>query len=312
MIIGEVNCSSKKGNVGRPACAVKLDHLVGLVLTFDGFEIPNAKLGSFADMLEYLQEATLASGKDRVFYIPKIFGNEDTTPDPEVKQSGYGFTVKIDEKPHQFNIELEDLGIKFYQNLRKFKDRKDMRMYWIDTTFIGGQQTSTGLKGFECTFMPKQVKVGIKGGDYTMYKAELQLEDTMALSDKLSTVLFPENFDLSVEMGGILDVELTATGGLGIATVKAKTWISRTPLYNLYADALAVAGAWVVRDASTNAIVTPTGVAKDTVNEGWAISLSAGTYNITLASPSALEALNVGSLTSGGYESNIVTATVTA
>jgi hypothetical protein len=82
-------------------------------------------------------------------------------------------------------------------------------------------------------------------------------------------------------------------------------------LYNLYADALAVAGAWVVRDASTNAIVTPTGVAKDTVNEGWAISLSAGTYNITLASPSALEALHVGSLTSGGYESNIVTATVT-
>jgi hypothetical protein len=311
MIIGNVNCANKFGNVGQPACAVKLDHLVGFIMTFDGFEIPNASLDSFDNALAYLQNASVASGNDRVFYIPKVFGNEDNTPEPEVKKSGYGFLVKTDEMPHEFTIEHEDLGIEFHKRLRKFRNRKDLRVYWIDTTFIGGQQTSTGLKGFECSFMAKQVKVGIKGGDYTMYKSTLQIQDPTALTDKLATILLPEDFDLSVELGGILDVDVTATGGVLSASVKAKTSISKTDLYGLYADDMDVAGAFVCTNAS-GTIVAPSAVVKDDANKAWVLTLPVGVYSIKLASPSVLVALGVGSLTSGGYESNSATATVTA
>lgn len=309
MIIGNVNCANKFGNVGRPACAVKLDRLVGFIMTFDGFEIPNASLDSFDNALAYLQNASVASGRDRIFYIPKVFGNEDNTPEPEVKKSGYGFLVKTDEMPHEFTIEHEDLGIEFHKRLRKFRNRKDLRVYWIDTTFIGGQQTSTGLKGFKCSFIAKQVKV--EGGDYTMYKSTLQIQDPTALTDKLATILLPEDFDLSVELGGILDVDVTATGGALSASVKAKTSISKTDLYNLYADEMAVVSAFVCTN-EYGTIVAPSAVVKDDANKAWVLTLPVGVYSIKLASPSALVALGVGSLTSGGYESNSATATVTA
>lgn len=311
LIIGNVNCSKKFGNVGQPACAVKLDHLVGFILTFDGFEIPNAKLGTFDDAIDYLQKASVASGRDRIFYIPKVFGNEDNTPEPDVKKSGYGFLVKTDEMPHEFTIEHEDLGIEFHKRLRRFRNRKDLRVYWIDTTFIGGQQTTTGLKGFECSFMAKQVKVGIKGGDYTLYKSTLQIQDPTALTDKLSTILLPEDFDLSVELGAILDVDVTATGGVLSATTQAKTSISKTDLYALYSTELANPLAWVCTNSS-GVIVPASAVVKDDSAKGWVLTLPAGVYTISLANPTVLVGLGVGSFKSGGYESNVANATVTA
>ena len=46
-IVGDVNCTSKFGNVGEPSCGVKIDHLVGFILTYGNFEIPNASLTDF-------------------------------------------------------------------------------------------------------------------------------------------------------------------------------------------------------------------------------------------------------------------------
>jgi hypothetical protein len=144
-----------------------------------------------------------------------------------------------------------------------------------------------------------------------MYKSTLQIQDPTALTDKLATILLPEDFDLSVELGGILDVDVTATGGVLSASVKAKTSISKTDLYGLYADDMDVAGAFVCTNAS-GTIVAPSAVVKDDANKAWVLTLPVGVYSIKLASPSVLVALGVGSLTSGGYESNSATATVTA
>jgi len=310
-IVGDVSCTSKFGNVGEPSCGIKIDHLVGFILTYGNFEIPNASLTDFDTTLAYLQASTLANGNGRTFYIPKIFGNEDSTPAADIKKSGYGFNIKQDEKSHEFTIEFENKGIKFHKNLRKFRERKDMRVLWIDTQFIGGLRTSTGLRGFECTFMANQVKVGVLGGDPTKYTGNLQLEDPSALEDKLSTILFPEDFDLSEEMGGILDVELFGTGGAGTATIGARTEISRTDLYADYSTLLADTDAWKAIVKSTGATATITTVTKDDANKKWILGLAAGTYLISMASPAELAALTIGSLTAGGFESETIEVVVT-
>ena len=102
-------------------------------------------------------------GKDETVISPKLFHDNigKTITAADIKKSGYGFNIKQDEKSHEFTIEFENKGIKFHKNLRKFRERKDMRVFWIDTQFIGGLRTSTGLRGFECTFMANQVKVGV-------------------------------------------------------------------------------------------------------------------------------------------------------
>ena len=79
----------------------------------------------------------------------------------------------------------------------------------------------------------------------------------------------------------------------------------------MYSTELADPLAWVCTNAS-GAIVPATAVVKDDSAKGWVLTLPAGVYTISLANPTDLVGLGVGSFKSGGYESNVANATVTA
>ena len=290
------------GNTGQPSANVSLDKLVGLILTTDGYEIPLASLATWEDALAYLQDSTLAPNKkDRAFPVMFVEGLTDNTPEANKVMSGYGNIKKIVENPFQASAEMENLGIEWFKNLRKFKDMKNLRGYWVDTTFIGGELTSTGLKGFECSFMVGNPKIGNGKDSTTDYAAAIEFRNPTALTDDINVIVYPKGVNIKNELFGCLDVELSSPT---LNVVKAVEKISKVDMYDNYADELAVVGAWVATDSLTGRAIAISGVAKNTTYKGWTITHAAATGDtiITLASPDVLAGLNVGSATAGGYE----------
>lgn len=300
-----LNCSTGVGNTGLPSCTINLEQLTGLLLTFDGFKIPAASLTDFDTMFAYLQAATLnADPLMRIYPLNIIEGLTDNTAAPEKKMSGYGNTKGIIEQTHQFEVELESHGIHFYKNLRKWNGRKNVRAYWVDKSFIGGYKDSNGdLQPMELDIFFKQVKPG-NVAEITKYMCEVELKDEKALTDNLDGMAIPEGFKVKNEIFGLTDVELSGTGGVLSATVTGVMAISKEDFVSKFATEINTGGLWLIDDV----ITSNTSISNGSV----LFTLTAGTHTIKLASPSVLAEENIGSLTSGGYESNEITVTVTA
>ena len=299
-----LNCNTGVGNTGLPSCTINLEQLTGLLLTFDGFKIPAASLTDFDTMFAYLQTATLnADPLMRIYPLNIIEGLTDNTAAPEKKMSGYGNTKGVAEQTHQFEVELESHGIHFYKNLRKWNGRKNVRAYWVDKGFIGGYKDSNGdLQPMELDIFFKQVKPG-NVADITKYMCEVELKDEKALTDNLDGMAIPEGFKVKNEIFGLTDVELSGTGGVLSATVRGVMAISKEDFISKFAIEL----------NDGNFLVDGAPVSPTSISNGVALfTLTAGTHKIKLASPSALAVDNIGSPTSGGYESNEITVTVKA
>lgn len=300
-----LSCARGLGNTGQPSCAISIEKLEGLLMTTDGFKIPAASLTSFDTAFAYLQTATLAADPlQRIYPLHTIEGLTNNTAAPEKKLSGYGNTQSVTEQPQQFELEIENNGIEYYKKLRTWNGRKDVRVYWIDKTFIGGYLDSNGdLLPMEASVFFKQVMPG-NVSDITKYMCELELKSPTALTDDLSAIAIPESFKVKNEIHGLRDVTLAGTGGVLSATVTGLLSISKEDFISKFATLL-------LDDNTIN--VDGLNVQPTSITNGVAlITLTAGTHTISLADPNALMGAMIGSLTSGGYESNEVTVTVTA
>ena len=304
-ILGNPNCSTKFGNVGTPSCGFGIEYLQGFVLTEDSFSLSAANLADFSTALGVLQAATYAPVGQRIFPFFNVIALTDNTPAPEQKVSGYGIGQGTIEKSHSFEIELKDFGGEYFKQVRKFNGRKDLRIFWIDRGFVGGEETSTGgLRGFTVSnFHAKQVKVG-NIADVTKYMVQIDLFDPSALTDKLVSFAIPETTTISSELKGVLNVNLTGVaGGSHIANVTVETAISKINLYDEYSTELAATAAW---DATGISSVTAVPATKsfDILFSG------AGAKTINLKSAAALVALGIGGDGSSAFEGTSISVTV--
>lgn len=301
-ILDKVAYSSKYGNVGQPTGGFpSLDHFTGMLLHFDGFEVSEANLASYALFQTALQTATLAAIDSRLFPVMHIQGATDNTPAVETKTAPYGNKVSQVEKPHSYTFELENWGIGWFAEARKFNGRLDMRAFFVTPSLALGEKTDTGFQGFEVSVNFEQVKVG-NVADYTKYMVNVEITDPQALSENVHAVEVPEGTILRNKLKGITSVTLSSPAATKVKAVKT---INNQDLYDLYADALNKAAAWVLTDSITGAIVTPSVVAKDATNKAWVFTYTnAYPVNIKLAAPSVLAALTpaVGTVNTGGFE----------
>lgn len=301
-----LSCARGLGNTGQPSCAISIEKLEGLLMTTDGFKIPAASLTSFDTAFAYLQTATLAADPlQRIYPLHTIEGLTNNTAAPEKKLSIYGNTQSLIEQPHQFEIEIENNGIEYYKKLRTWNGRKDVRVFWIDKTFIGGYLDSNGdLLPMEASVFFKQVMPG-NVADITKYMCELELKSPTALTDDLDGIAIPEGFKVKNEIHGLRDVTLAGTGGVLSATVTAVMSISKEDWVSKFSDNIGSRTVMINNDA-----VEPNSIMNGTL---LFTGLTAGVKTIKLNTPSELESQEgIGSLTSGGYESNEITVTVTA
>ena len=303
-----LSCARGLGNTGQPSCAISIEKLEGLLMTTDGFKIPAASLTSFDTAFAYLQTATLAADPlQRIYPLHTIEGLTNNTAAPEKKLSGYGNTQSVTEQPQQFELEIENNGIAYYKKLRTWNGRKDVRVYWIDKTFIGGYLDSSGdLLPMEASVFFKQVMPG-NVSDITKYMCELELKSPTALTDDLSAIAIPEGFKVKNEIHGLRDVTLAGTGGVLSATVTAVMSISKEDFASKFAIEITSDDGAFIRDGN-EPLDAPTSIS----NGVCLISgLTAGVHTLKLADPYFLAFnLGIGSLTSGGYESNEITVTV--
>ena len=301
-ILNKIAYSSKFGNVGQPTGGFPtLDHFTGMILHFDGFEVSDANLESYTLFQAALQTATLAGVDDRIFPVMHIQGATDNTPAVETKTAPYGNKVSQVEKPHSYTFELENWGVGWWAEARKFNGRLDMRAFFTTPSLVIGEKTATGFQGFEVSVNFEQVKVG-NVADYTKYTVNVEITDPVSLSENVNSVEIPEGTILHNKLKGITSVTLSSPAG---GKVKAVKTINNQDLYDIYADALNKASAWVLTDSVTGNVVTPSAVAKDATLKAWAFTYN-NEYpvNITLVSPSALAALTppVGTVNTGGFE----------
>lgn len=312
-ILNNPNCTEQKGNVGIPSCAIGITYPIGFIITEDSFKLTVANMADWATTLGALSDACLAPVGNRIYPIFNIIGLTDNTPAPEAKTSGYGVITKHVEKPHSFELDTRDLGGKYFAELRKFKNRKDLRVYWIDASgFIGGEENSDGeLLGFKCTFQPKQIKVG-NVADITKYMVQLDITDPTALTDKLSAIQYEDTVNLENELNGILNVNISdvAAGTLTLR-VSLITEISKTNLYDEYSSIIVANPAAFIATKADGTANVITGITANPLTKSFTIALTAaGLTTLKLEPAAALATLGIGGNGTSGFESDEVTRTV--
>jgi len=307
-ILDKVSYSSKYGNTGQPTGGFPiLDHFTGLLLHFDGFEVSDANLASYSAFQTALQNATLAAVDSRLFPVMQLQGMTDNTPAVETKTAPYGNKVSQVEKPHSFTFELENWGIGWFSEARKFNGRLDMRAYFVTPKLVLGEKTATGFQGFEVSVNFEQVKPG-NVADYTKYMVNVEITDPMSLSENTHAVEIPEGTILRNKLKGITSVTLEALNDLG--EIKAYKTINGQNMYDLYSAALAKPTAWVVTDVVGN-VVALSSVTAVPATKSWLLTptdMPPDTCIFSLASPSELSVLlpAVGTAATGGFESNSI------
>ena len=293
------------GNTGQPkGKQFTLKPFKGGLIHPDGFTIPNAKLvGTYEELVAYLQAAQLNAPETRVWCFPAFFGVTDTSEAADIQKAPYGNNVVRNEKPQTMDIELENLGTEFYKGIRNFTDRTDLRAIFFQEDGLLLEDAENGeAQGCEISLIANQTTIPTIDA-YQKQILAVQIKDSGFLSDRVNFVQTKAGKEFISYFKGILNVEHSEPA---TNVVKAVEAISKIDLYDVYDDELAVVGAWWIKNLLTGELTRPSvgGVVKSPTYKGWAITTAVSApREIFLDTPAALAALGVGSATSGGFES---------
>ncbi len=286
---------------------LRIDEIIGFIIVFDGFKIPNTSAQTYAEMLTYLQTKTIAASKEeRCYPVTRLYDFTDESEDPEEKTDGFGRLSRINEKPKKFSCMFVNNGIEFHKNTRGFNEYSDLAIYPIAKNGIVGFRDTTGaLVPYNANMFVYPQKIGKVTGDETMLPVKISLIDSKYMTNKLDMVEFPEGNDIETELNGIVDLVLTpyATGKV---IVEQKGTYKNLYDTTTYRTALAAPSAWMARDKVTKASVTITSVTADATIKGFTfvVGVTPNTVEVQTVDPTALAALNIGSATAGGFESD--------
>ena len=311
MEINKAKSTVLASNTGRRFTeSLKINRITGIILARRGFEVPDASLTSFTSFITYLQTASLAEGRGRIYPLLGLFGATDETAEATELTSGYGMMYGRVDSPSKFKLEYDNFGFQYFKELMGFNTSKDLSVFIVDTNFIAGQKTSTGFAGFDCSYFQDKGKYGDMS-NAAKNIGTLSLANDYALGSLIDGMQFPNiNYDITKELAGVTELALTAVPTALNINVKVEYVIGKTNVYDEFSGDLDVAGAWVVTDSATGEVETVSAVAVDAVNKTFDLTVTAGTYDVKLANAAALEVLGVGTKTQGGFESDTVLSVV--
>lgn len=307
--------TSTGGNTGIPTCAFDIKKIVMVILADPSHRITAANRASISTLKGVLQTATLASGTSRIYPIPHVVLQSDNSEDITITTDAYGTKEVARDGDYDWTF-LTKKGYACYNaSLRKFNYR-NMGAYFVDSDMnIFGTMDGTDMRPATLSFFHAMKWKVADGSNATQYMFRLSLSNPEEVNDagKLAFVACGGDQTTTInfisELNGVIDVTVEQSSvAAGTIDVLAKTSCGKTNLYDDYSTELAAAGAWIVKNASTGAVLTPSGVAANATTEGFTISVTlTGAATVQLQTPAALAALSVGSSTDGGYESNILT-----
>lgn len=295
-----VPVQSPGGNTGNPQYVIVPRMFLGAILT------SKTKKYSPTQMLDFqktLQADTLASGLDRIYPIFRFKELADGSQAVTKNTSGYGVQDIVRDGKNDWTFTFNSSTGVYNQTQLRQLNGGSYRAFFIDDNgnMFGTQDADGNFMGAELEFfhmMPWKTNEGTKP---TVFAAEFAHANPKDLNENIG--VYTPGFDIENTVLGLLNLQLSVLKTVtGVITVGVVTEGDQINLYPTYATQLAVATVWKVLNVTTGLPVVPTTVATNTTLGGWDISLVAGTYQISLVSPSALATAMIGGAPDNGYE----------
>ncbi len=316
MISNSDLCAQKVGNTGWENCGIDIERIKSILIMPRSLSFDADDIASDAALIAALQAATVADKSGRLYpLMDRVVTMTNNTAEPTQDTAGYGNLMGVIFGKHNFQMRIDNNGLHLFQQLFKFNNNKGLSFAFIDGNGkLFARKYSTGFKG-----MPGQIIVNqtMPAVDATVMTQNLSIildeEDAIMNDAKLFVYPFSSDYVLGDYIHGIHDVVLSGSATTAKADITAIMPANFVDFVALYATELANAGAWVVTKESDGSVVTPSAVTVSGRTVSIAAALSAGTtYLVSLAAPADLIKLTapIGSLTTGGYESNVLKVTV--
>lgn len=300
-------------NTGTPGCAFFPDKIVGAILIPETLELTNAQLDTFVSTMN---TKALGPAASRVYPIFRFDAITDNSEEPTIRTLGYGGKQVTKDGKYDWTFEMLQGGHCHNTNLRKFNSNKSLKVLFVDEkNVVYGVKAGDmldGMKGFTLDFvyaMPFKIS---SGEEASKFMIRFALAKPAEWNEDLA--YFSPGVDVEDGIKGNIDVELVDLGA-GSATKKhivgIRTACDKVSLYDAYGTAIAAAYDDVFFATKAGVTANPTGCAAAAGVNGFELTFTnTGEHVITLASPAALAAENIGGTPDNGYEA-IGTLTIT-
>lgn len=287
------------GNTGNPDYVIRPGLIKGAILTSKKKKYSQAEM---SDFLTTLQADTLKTGSDRIYPIFEFKELSDKSTEAQKNTSGYGFSETTREGKNDWIFTMgANFGLYNNKQLRKLNGGSYRAFFIADNLIIGTQDSEGNFMGAELEEFRTAIWKANEGTKGSIFTCEFAVNDASELND--SVAVYTPSFDVKDSVLGCLNLELKSLSlASGKATIGIVTEGDQVNLYSAFSTKFADAAMWSVLNVTTGLIVAPTAVATNAAAQGWDLSLSAGTYQIGLVSPTALAAAEIGGAPDNGYE----------
>lgn len=301
-------CNPAGGNTRVGSCWNDIGIPRGVLIGPLGVELPASTIAALKVAIE---AALLADNPySRIYPLQGIVVPTDQTPEPNmITFAGNGQQVVAGENARSMTFQWFDGGYCLLRALRTANGTQRGVMV-IDSKgqLIATDGSGDNIKFISAYTFAKQFKWPMTTSEVAAYNYFMSFETSQV--DDAGVII-----DFNAENGGglsylsslqgLFNVAITQAAAPTATHVKVKAQVvgcGSSDLYDLYADDLAVVGAWSVTRVDNGGTIVVSAVAKSAVFNGWDLTLTAATgitVNVSLAGPTELDAIDV-----TGYESN--------
>lgn len=315
--INKIFCGADVKNTGICECFFDPKLITGAILTPLGKVFTEAELADAA-IQSTLEALVLAVKASRLQPFGPFETITDNTEDPVRQTFGYGTVKVVREGKYNWALQFINGGLNLSNALRSYNGLiGKYGVIWLESqnTFIGTSKKDAngdwGLAPVPLSDLYQRPWRPSDGSNVTNYTWEVSF-DPVYINEKIAFKKVAIDSYLLSELGGLEDIKLTfedeGTDGGADVTVTAATDCGSVDVFDLYADELAQAGAWIVKNSAGDS-KNITGAVKDNDAKGWVITLGGGdvwedgdTVQLAAASVLAANPINV-----VGYESDTIT-----
>lgn len=302
-ILGLPNCggSTSTFNSGVPLCDVIRQQPKALFLMDSGLEFTTTQAATRASLIIAMKAATRAPRGARLYPIHDLTNYEDKTK--EAQRGTLGNLVVTDvilnEAVPAFSFQHHK-GDLFHQQLAGAQN-SNLKIMFLDSAYVvyGTKTPTGGLTGYSLSEFYAELAKFATASEPSKYPFSVTLASLTEIKENLmfaqldSTVLaVTGNRDVTLEKisqaANVINIALTGRGGKNMGS--------------LYPTELAAIAAFVITNAQTGAAVTVASVTYNATlgyyvvtadNTAYTALTTGQAFNVSLASASALSALNV-------------------
>lgn len=302
----KVACVTDNGNTRVGDCWNDIGVPRGIIFVPKNKTYTTASISAFLAAL--LPDLLADDPQGRAYPVQNIVEITDTTTKPNVQTfPGDGSQITSGENAYTMTYRWVDGGFCLQYALRS--SRGQTKAFFVIDSYgqligtDGGAGLIKGIIGYNYTnpFTWATTNAAVATYDTMLSFRPEQVNENIAILD------FNANGGLGYlsSLEGLFNVNISqaAAPTATVVTVKANvTGCGSSDLYDLYADALAVVGAWKVTDTANGGTIVVSAVAKSAGTHGWALTLTSAagkTVKVGLVGPTELDAIDV-----SGYASD--------